>query len=245
MRFGRSLQNFSILLVLSILLAGCNLPGPAPKSSPLPTQPPQQPQQTNQPTAPASVIPTATAIVTVTSQPQAEHRIAIRAAENGSEFYDQRTGEKFIPRGVNYAFVPTGGSYTNRVLRVGTYDPQLTRQDFSHLADLGYNTVRVFLDSCSGGPYCIATPDKSGLNPDYMDNIADMMLAARQTGIFIQFTSNDLPDDGGYSQEANANSGEDFCRLSKFVLSAAPVNFGYPLLLARHIKRPAGAQCRF
>ena len=172
--------------------------------------PAQQPQQTNQPNASATLPATATAAETTTPQPQAEHRIAIRTSENGSEFYDQLTGEKFIPRGVNYAFVPTGGSYTNLVLRVGTYDPQRTRQDFAHLADLGYNTVRVFLDSCNGGANCIATPGKKGLNPAYMDNIADMMLAARQTGIFIQFTSNDLPDDGGYSQEANANSGEIF-----------------------------------
>ena len=207
MRFGKLFQTISILISVTLFLSGCNLPGPAPQSSPQPTL---QPLQTNQPVASASPLPIATATVTITAQPQAEHRIAIRSTENGSEFYDQLTGEKFIPRGVNYAFVPVGSSYTNEILRVGTYSPQFTRQDFAHLADLGYNTVRVFLDSCKGGPNCIATPAKNGLNPAYMDNIADMMLAARESAIFIQFTSNDLPDDGGYSQEANANSGEIF-----------------------------------
>jgi hypothetical protein len=207
MRFGKLIQIITIMISVTLFLTGCNFPGQAPESSPLPTL---QPQQTNLPGATVSPLPTATATLTLTAQLQAEHRIAIRAAETGVEFYDQGTGEKFIPRGVNYAFVPVGSSYTNEILRVGTYSPRLTRQDFAHLADLGYNTVRVFLDSCSGGANCIATPDKKGLNPAYMDNIADMMLAARETGIFIQFTSNDLPDDGGYSQEANANSGEIF-----------------------------------
>jgi len=207
MRVGNLFRNISMLLLISLFLSACNLPGQAAQITP---QSSQQPLQTTQPVASVSPLPIATPTETAAPQPQAEHRIAIRATENGNEFYDQLTGEKFIPRGVNYAFVPTGGSYTNLVLRVGTYESQRTRQDFAHLADLGYNTVRVFLDSCSGGPNCITNPAKTGLNPAYIDNIADMMLAARQTGIFIQFTSNDLPDDGGYSQEANANSGQIF-----------------------------------
>jgi hypothetical protein len=144
------------------------------------------------------------------AQPQAEHRIGVRQVDGVGEFYDIQTGETFIPRGANYAFVPAGGSYTNLLLRVNTYDPQRTRDDFSRLAGLGYNTVRVFLDQCSRGPGCIANTDSAGLNPAYLDNIADMTLAAREAGIYILFTSNDLPDDGGYSDEANFGSGGDF-----------------------------------
>jgi hypothetical protein len=70
--------------------------------------------------------------------------------------------------------------------------------------------MRVFLDHCSRGPGCIANTDSAGLNPAYLDNIADMTFAAREAGIYILFTSNDLPDDGGYSDEANRGSGGDF-----------------------------------
>jgi hypothetical protein len=126
------------------------------------------------------------------------------------EFYDKRTGETFVPRGANYGFVPLGNGFTNLVLKVGIYDPERTREDFSRLAHLEYNTVRVFLDHCNQGAGCIGDSDNVGLNPEYLDNIADMMLAGRETGIFILFTSNDLPDQGGYSEEANIGSGGTF-----------------------------------
>jgi len=143
-------------------------------------------------------------------QQQAEHRIDVRQVDGVGEFYDKQTNEKFIPRGANYVFVPMGNSHTNLLLRVGTYDPDRTRKDFATLASLGYNTVRVFLDQCNKGVGCIGDDDNSGLNPKYLDNIADMMSAGKETGIFILFTSNDLPDQGGYAEEANFGSGGNF-----------------------------------
>jgi len=126
------------------------------------------------------------------------------------EFYDKQTDATFVPRGANYGFVPLGNGFTNLVLKVGIYDPQRTRDDLGTLAGLGYNTVRVFLDHCNKGPGCIGDSDNIGLNAEYLDNIADMMSAARETGIYILFTSNDLPDQGGYAEEANLGSGGDF-----------------------------------
>jgi hypothetical protein len=152
----------------------------------------------------------ATQAATGTPAPRAEHRIDIRQVNGVGEFYDRQTEEIFIPRGVNYVFVPQGNIYTTQLLKVGVYDSQRTREDFAKLASLGYNTVRVFLDHCNQGPGCIGDDDNSGLNPAYLDNIADMMAAGRQTGIFILFTSNDLPDQGGYSEEANTGSGGTF-----------------------------------
>lgn len=141
---------------------------------------------------------------------QSEHHLGIRQIEGVGEFYNIKSNETFIPRGVNYAFVPQGNSYTNLILKVGVYDPQRTRDDFARLADLGYNTVRVFLDHCSQGSDCIGDSDNIGLNPDYLDNITDMMAAARETGIYLLYTSNDLPDQGGYSEEANSGSDVSF-----------------------------------
>jgi hypothetical protein len=156
-----------------------------------------------------AVVPADTRIP-ATDVPQAEHVIGIRQVNGVGEFYNKATHEKFVPRGANYVFVPFGNSYTNLTLKVGVYDSKRTREDFVKLVGLGYNTVRVFLDSCNAGPECIGDSDNVGLNPEYLDNIADMMSAGRETGVYIQFTSNDLPDQGGYSDEANSASSPTF-----------------------------------
>ncbi len=142
-------------------------------------------------------------------QPIPDHRIQVRQADGVGEFYDIETGQTFTPRGANYVFVPFGSRYSNMTLRVGVYDPQLTRDDFQRLAALGYNTVRVFIDQCNQGFGCITMADTPGLNPEYMDNVADMMQAAREAGIYILFTSNDLPD-VDYGEEANQGANADF-----------------------------------
>ncbi|GAB4424335.1 MAG: hypothetical protein Kow002_13850 [Anaerolineales bacterium] len=184
-----------VILLLSVSLLSCSFPV-------------AQTDSTTRPSTPSAPPPSQSE--TEPHQPQAEHRIAVRQINGVGEFYDQQTGETFIPRGVNYAFVPVGDSYTNLVLKVGIYQPHRTREDFSTLAALGYNTVRVFLDQCNRGPGCIGDEDNVGLNPEYLDNIADMMSAGRETGIYILFTSNDLPDQGGYAEQANLGSGGNF-----------------------------------
>lgn len=155
-----------------------------------------------------------------------EHRIGTRTTAGKAEFYDRTTGEPFVPRGVNYVFVPLpAGSVTNLLFKEGVYDPQLTREDFGALAADGYNTVRVFFDHCSAGPGCIGDNDNVGLNPAYLDNIADMTRAAKEDGIFLLLTSNDLPDQGGYSEEANAIAGDTFAGYrNSFYLTPNAVN---------------------
>lgn len=188
--------GLNVFVLLAFVLASCSLPVQTADETKIPTS-----------VATMTTIPAASAVPVL---PQAEHRIGIRLVNGAGEFYDKQTGATFKPRGVNYAFVPIGDGYTNLLLRVNIYSPQRTRDDFSRLASLGYNTVRVFLDHCNRGPGCIANIGSPGLNPAYLDNIADMTIAARQAGIYLLFTSNDLPDDGGYSNEANFGSGGDF-----------------------------------
>ena len=196
-------RNVSHTIVGFVLLlsfaSGCGAPTatPAPPSTDTPLPPTATPAPPTPPPTP-------------TPPPQAEHRIGVHQVDSRGAFYDRETGEPFVPRGVNYVFVPEGGTYVTTLLRVGTYDPQRTRDDFARMASLGYNTARVFLDHCSEGPGCITRAGIPGLNPDYLDNIANMTLAARQAGIVILFTSNDLPDGGGYAEEANTGSGGDF-----------------------------------
>ena len=179
-------------MLLPLLLAACDVPAPAP----LPTRA----------AAPATPAPSRAPNWTVP-----DHRIGVRSVEGSGELYDRLSGERFVVRGANYAFVPLGdGHYELLLLKDGVYDGARTRQDFARIADLGYNTVRVFLDHCTKGPGCIGDSDNAGLNPAYLDNIADMMAAAREAGLVVLFTSNDLPDQGGYAEEANAQSGATF-----------------------------------
>ncbi len=186
-------------IVLALL--ACSAPGPTSDSvdaTPTSTELPEDDVPADTPPSPLS-------------WEQPSHVIGVRVVGGIAEFYDHRSQEKFVPRGVDYVFVPTAeGRYSHLTLKVGVYDAERTRSDFAHLAELGYNTVRVFLDQCNAGPDCIGDADSGGLNPAYLDNIADMMAAAKESGLFILFTSNDLPDDGGYSQEANRRAGETF-----------------------------------
>jgi hypothetical protein len=192
----RSGLALRLLILTSFVLTSCN-----PLSS--------QIDVSSTPPANANSITQTPLIQSATNapRPQAEHRIGVRQVNGVGEFYDKGSNETFIPRGVNYVFVPLGNGRTNWLLHEGIYDPQRTRADFATLAGLGYNTVRVFLDQCNRGTGCIGDDDDIGLNPDYLDNIADMMSAVREAGIYVLFTSNDLPDQGGYAEEANTGSG--------------------------------------
>ena len=194
-RFAFALRLF---VLLSFVSASCNLSS---SQNGVSSTPPANPTSEQTPI---------TGSTTNAPEPQAVHRLAVRQVNGVGEFYDRQTSETFIPRGANYVFVPQGSSHTILLLKVGVYDPGRTRDDFTVLANLGYNTVRVFLDQCNKGSGCIGDDDNVGLNPAYLDNIADMMSAGRETGIYILFTSNDLPDQGGYSEEANSGSGGTF-----------------------------------
>lgn len=197
-----------IILLLCFALLGCEQ-STSPTAVSV-TQTAEPPTNTNEPTPTAILIATAVSTPTATPYSPPEHHLSIRQTESTAEFFDQQTGEPFVPRGVNYVYVPHNGTTSNLPLKVGIYNPVRTREDFQALAALGYNTVRVFLDQCSSGPDCIGDGDNVGLNPDYLDNITDMLNAAKEVGIYILFTSNDLPDQGGYAEQANAQSGDNF-----------------------------------
>jgi hypothetical protein len=189
-------SSLILSLAMFFLLTGCSA-STAPPATPAPgSTPAQAPSPTLTPPPAPSTAP--------------EHIIGVRQVDGRGEFYDRVTGMTFVVRGANYVYVPHGGSYTTQLLKVGVYDGARTRQDFKQLATKGFNTVRVFLDHCSAGVGCIGDSDNEGLNAAYLDNITDMLTAAQEAGIFIQFTSNDLPDQGGYAEQANAASSDVF-----------------------------------
>ncbi len=175
---------------LALILSACNLANP---------QPPTQPTPDTMPTEAAS-IPTET---TIPWEPP-EHPIQVRDGENGAEFYHIGTGETFVPRGANRIELTwTGTHYEDRLLATDVWDPAGFRADMGALTARGYNTVRIFIDSCNAGPGCITNPTGRGLNGEYLDNMVEMMQIAKEEGIFLQLTSNDIPDDGGYGDLAN------------------------------------------
>ncbi len=124
-------------------------------------------------------------------QPPA-HRITIHEGR----FVERATGEVFVPRGVNY--VEFAG--TDRTVAADSYDHDQTDADFAWLAEHGFNTVRVFMDSCSVGAGCITRTGADGLHGSVLDVIADVMAVAKAHGIVLVLTSNDLPDGGGYRE---------------------------------------------
>ncbi len=194
-----------LVLLAACGLAACNFPltqspvtaPPTPEASPTPeagSSPVVEGTET-----PAST-PTA-ADPTPSPLPQLEvTRIHIRSGEGGAEFFNPDSGETFVPRGVNYIhFLPVGdGQYRDCVMSTAHYDRGRVREAFRHLAEFGYNTVRIFFDTCSDGPDGLTNWNGSGLNPGYLDNMADLMQIAGEEGIYIIFTANAIPDGGGY-----------------------------------------------
>jgi hypothetical protein len=130
---------------------------------------------------------------------------------DGGEFVDRRTGSTFVPRGVNYFVLEKAGDrYDDRVFSPAAYDRDAMAADFAALSSRGYNTVRMFVDSCRSGADCIGRPDGAGLNDAYLDVIAEVMQLAADHDLLLLLTSNDLPDQGGYWAGVDADRSAHF-----------------------------------
>lgn len=143
---------------------------------------------------------------------------------DGGRFVDRNSGTTFVVRGTNYfRIVPVpGGGFQDRVFSPAIFDAGGIRQDFQTLAGLGYNTVRMFLDSCNGGNACTGNAHGPGLNPSYLDSIAEVTRIATEVGIMLLLTSNDLPDQGGYWEISSRDDSDVFSGYrSSYVLTAS------------------------
>lgn len=154
-------------------------------------------------TAPAAsttvAAPSTTAPVTsTTGMAVAEHRIQTRVVDGVGEFYDTVTGERFVPRGMNYNRFLRGadGGVRDAVVSTVHYDSATVDADMAAMSAMGFNVVRIMMETC--GVYadgCIAGRD-GRLNPDYMDNLVDFLHRAKAHDLFVMVASNTLPDDG-------------------------------------------------
>ncbi len=136
-----------------------------------------------------------------------EHRIGIREGPSSVEFYDRLTGERFVPRGANYHRWVIKPSHTHGDIAVdalfNTAWGQLDQAEaeLQQMAALGFNTVRVWKNACwDGVGGCIGDP-VGGLSDAYLDNITEFLRLAKRYGIYVIFTDDWVPDDGGYSEE--------------------------------------------
>lgn len=128
---------------------------------------------------------TSTTVAPITTLPVADRWFVVE----GDRFVDTRTGNVFVPVGVNL-LRKTGGGGADRLFQAG-YDPVWVDEQLAALDDLGFNTVRFFLDMCMG---CTSTG--AGIRPDYLDGLADLLTRIEAHGFAALPTSNDVPDPG-------------------------------------------------
>jgi hypothetical protein len=115
-----------------------------------------------------------------------------------AEFYDTVTGEKFVPRGMNYnRFLRSAGGIVNDLLLSTTrYDPAIIEADFAAMRALGFNVIRIMLETCGVHTNGCITDAGGRLNPVFFANLADFLERAKAHGLYVMVASNTLPDDG-------------------------------------------------
>lgn len=153
----------------------------------------------------------------------AAHAIEVRTISGEAKFFNRETNSVFTPRGVNYFYIiSTSKGLRDCFFQPGTFDATRVRNDFALLRAEGFNTVRIFLDSCSDVPGGLAGNGLTGLNPAYIENIAKTMAIAAEENIYLLLTSNDVPDGSDYWSEIDAAVGPQFApyRNSQMLSSA-------------------------
>ena len=187
-------RNFSLILIIVMTVTAC----------------------TSQATPTVDVVATNTAQPAPpsapTDAPLAAHRIQVRVVNGVGEFYDSLTGEKFVPRGMNYnRFLRSAnGDLNDNVLSTTRYDPETVEKDFTAIQALGFNVIRIMLETC--GLYtngCITTAN-GRLNPAYFANVADFLERAKAHGLYVMVASNTLPDDGYWINATAALQNKQF-----------------------------------
>jgi hypothetical protein len=136
------------------------------------------------------------------------------------EFYDRVTGQKFIPRGMNYVRLgnqlnPYGETtFYHSVFDADKYDSRRVGEALQQMHDDGYNVVRVFLSQNTIGTA------HDGLSDAYMKNIADFLRQAKQNQVYVMFTQDWLPA-GKYDAIMRRDCCETFTSMNIHFLAPA------------------------
>jgi len=135
---------------------------------------------------------------------RAQHSIAVRTTGEFAEFFDRRSGATFVPRGSNYIRRKnqdnTYGDVVNEhsTFSVGLYDASRVESALAHMQAGGYNVVRVWLSGCCEDS--IGDED-GGLSQEYLANVTDFLVRAKNHSVYVVLTSNWVPKYGGYMQD--------------------------------------------
>lgn len=122
-----------------------------------------------------------------------EHPIGVRVGDAGGELFDKRSGETFFARGPSYLRLATiDEDRTSTLFPPETGDPERTAGDLAAMKQLGFNSVRVFIDLCTPSQTCIGNAE-GGLNAAYMDNIATFLRLAADNELHVMLASANLP----------------------------------------------------
>ena len=132
-----------------------------------------------------------------------EHRIGVRAVDGQGEFFDRSTAETWTPRGFNHwRWFRHNGYLMNGAFRAGSDQIEHAEADLAEMASYGYNAVRIWVSACfDDAPGCLVGPDGE-LQPEYLDNVARYLRAAKEHGIVVMFTVDDIVGPGRYDQGA-------------------------------------------
>ena len=190
----RPRSTLGVIVSVCAVLAGCTQT-PAPES-----------------TTTTATVETSPSTTTPTPTPP-QHRIAVREVGGVGEFYDTTTGERFTPRGMNYNrwITPVAGAISDDVLATVHYDPATVDADFAEMAAMGFNTVRILIDTCHPSSGCSGTgPTGIRVNDAYLDNLADFLRIAGEYGLVALVASNTLPDDSWWVNETARRQNDQF-----------------------------------
>lgn len=133
------MKRIGLLLALSLVATACNATvAEMPTSEALPTTTGMPTTTTTEATI---AVPASTTSTTLAPVEPREHWIRI----DGTGFVDTRTGDPFVPRGVNLLRRFSDGSGDQLF---ALYDPEWVEKQLDGISELGLNTVRFFLDLC-------------------------------------------------------------------------------------------------
>ncbi len=179
-----------LLALFIVVAAACDDAAPAP-----------EPTIEQPPTTVATTLPPATTPppppVTTTVAPPSEHRIGVRSGADGAEFFDRLTGETWIARGFNHwRWELRGGYLMDQTFRAGAFNHlDEAKADLAAMADYGYNAVRIWFAACFDGAVGCFSEGDASVRREYLANVADYLWTARELGIQVMFTVDDLVGD--------------------------------------------------
>lgn len=126
-------------------------------------------------------------------------RIGVRTPQGQpAEFYVRVSGERFIPKGFNHTVL---GAW-HATFNTDVYRPEAMEAVLTQMADLGANTIRVWIWGAQDEHGYTGAPSSKGLQPAYVENVVDFLRRAAAHGIYVVAVMDETPHNAYYDQIA-------------------------------------------